>query len=296
MKLALTKRVQAAWLLIVVVAGIAVVVLWKVAILDAPPSNAVLITSSPNGAQPLVMTQATPLSSTAARVSLNASPSPTELARMEPSPKAQPDVSAPSTTEVPTASAETAATTVAPAPTPLPDTITVYVSGAVKRAGVYTLTLGSRLGDALQEAGGAATNADLDQVNLAVRLADEEHVLVPRKGDTPVPVSGVRAPTSRRSPTQVRTPGSHAQATAHTAGGATPASGPKPTPAGNININTASVKELGALPGIGPVLAARIVAYRTANGSFQTPEDLMRVPGIKEGLYAKVKDHIIVGP
>ena len=164
------------------------------------------------------------------------------------------------------------------------------------RAGVYTMTLGARLGDALQAAGGATANADLDQVNLAVRLADEEHVLVPHMGDTPVPVSAARAPASRRSPTQVRTPGSHPRATAHTAGAATPVSGPKPTPTGNININTASVDELGALPGIGPALAARIVAYRTANGLFQAPEDLMRVPGIKGGLYAKVKDHITVGP
>ena len=60
-----------------------------------------------------------------------------------------------------------------------------------------------------------------------------------------------------------------------------------------VNINTATKEELDALPGIGPVKAQAIVDYRTKNGPFKTPEDIMKVSGIKEGTFAKIKDQIV---
>src|SRR5438046_8116607 len=61
-----------------------------------------------------------------------------------------------------------------------------------------------------------------------------------------------------------------------------------------ININTATKEQLDALPGIGPVKAQAIIDYRNANGPFKTPDDIMKVKGIKEGEFAKIKDQIAV--
>jgi competence protein ComEA len=72
------------------------------------------------------------------------------------------------------------------------------------------------------------------------------------------------------------------------------ASSPKLAPGTKININTATKEELDALPEIGPVKAQAIVDYRSAHGKFAAPEDIMKVSGIKEGTYAKIKDYIVV--
>src|SRR5205814_5936346 len=132
----------------------------------------------------------------------------------------------------------------------------------VPKPGVYTLPLGSRVEDAINIAGGPDSNADMERVNLAARLSDEEHVSVPHKGDTPV-TQADRTPRAvgTRTAAQPRPPG-------------TPSSAQKPTPSTKININTATAQELQALPGVGPVLAEHIIAYRSQNGPFQTAEDL----------------------
>jgi competence protein ComEA len=145
--------------------------------------------------------------------------------------------------------------------TPTPAHINVYVSGAVYKPDVYALPLGSLVKDAVAKAGGATAEADLDHVNLALKLSDQMQVYVPRKGET-VP------------------------------------SGKTPTPAltGPININTASVEELDRLPGIGPSIAQAIIDYRTANGPFKKIEDINDVKGIGDALFAKIKDSITVGP
>jgi competence protein ComEA len=72
------------------------------------------------------------------------------------------------------------------------------------------------------------------------------------------------------------------------------AEAPKLAPGTKININTASKEQLDALPEIGPVKAQAIVDYRNANGKFATPEDIMKVPGIKEGTFAKIKEYVVV--
>lgn len=154
-----------------------------------------------------------------------------------------------------------------PSPSPLPTTITVYVNGAVAHPGVYTLPDGSRVVQALDAAGGLTDAADADGLNQARPLRDGEQVYVPARGTPPPPLVG-------------------------SASGAAPSS--KATaPAARINLNTASKEELDTLPGVGAVLAERIIQYREKNGPFQRPEDLKKVPGFGgTKLYEGLKDRI----
>ncbi len=153
-----------------------------------------------------------------------------------------------------------------PPPTPTAGPLRIYVSGAVQSAGVYTLPPGSIVQDAILMAGGPAAEADLNRVNLAAGLQDGQQVHVPTVGET-VP-AGVQ--------------GDEADDVA--------------APAWPINVNTASLAELEALPGIGPELAQRIIDYREANGPFETIEGLMDVSGIGEAKFAGIRDLITVGP
>ncbi|MGB9723617.1 MAG: ComEA family DNA-binding protein, partial [Chloroflexia bacterium] len=153
-----------------------------------------------------------------------------------------------------------------PRPTATPPPIVVYVSGAVRHPGVYALPAGARLADAVAAAGGADPQADLDQINLARRLQDEEHVHIPRRGETPRP-----EPTS-------------------------PPAGVTPSGAsgGKVNINTAGLEELDRLPGIGPGYAQRIIEYRQAHGPFASIEEIQNVPGIGPATFARIRDLITV--
>jgi competence protein ComEA len=137
--------------------------------------------------------------------------------------------------------------------------ITVYITGAVNEPGVYELDDGDRAIDALDAAGGAAPDANLEAVNLALRLHDEDQLTVPRLGDATSGVAGVTA-------------------------GASSASGGGPT----INLNSATAAELEALPGIGETYAARIVDSRTTAGPFTTPEDLLTRDLIPQGTYERI--------
>jgi competence protein ComEA len=122
--------------------------------------------------------------------------------------------------------------------------VLVHVVGAVHRPGVYRLPAGSRVRDAIHAAGGATVAARTSEINLAERLADGEQVVLPGRGITlPVAVSG---------------------------------SGPH----GIVHLSSATADQLDALDGIGPTLAARIVAYRTQHGGFRRVDDLADVPGI----------------
>ncbi len=152
-------------------------------------------------------------------------------------------------------------------PTPTPAPLRVYVSGAVQAPDVYILPPGSLVRDAVRAAGGPAPDADLDRINLARELLDQQHIHVPRRGEeNPVPAISEGVPPRA------------------------PSAGPL------ININTATAEELQGLPRIGPALAQRIVAYREMYGPFKTPEDLMQVSGIGEAIFAAIKDYITVGP
>ena len=141
--------------------------------------------------------------------------------------------------------------------------IVVHVIGAVVSPGVVVLADGARVADAIAAAGGAASDADTEQLNLARVLDDGEQVRVPHAGEQ------LAAPDPGPSP-----PGaSGGGAAAGSSGGSTPGGGV-------VNINTAGVSELEALPGIGPALAARIVEYRDGHGPFASVDDLTDVPGI----------------
>jgi competence protein ComEA len=136
--------------------------------------------------------------------------------------------------------------------------IVVHVAGEVNSPGVYTLSNSARMIDAVLAAGGATARADLEVINLATPLVDSSQIFVPAKGSTERPVF-VRP-----------RPGIN---------GVQPTQGSSDSN-GVVNINRASVTELDALPGVGPATAQAIVDYRTANGPFGSPEDLMNVKGI----------------
>jgi competence protein ComEA len=133
--------------------------------------------------------------------------------------------------------------------------LSVYVSGAVNTSSVVTVPEGSLLVDAIQAAGGATSDADLDAINLASPLRNYDHVLVPRKTDA-----------NSMQPAQI-----------------------------TLDINTATTQELEALPNIGPTRAEQIVAYRETHGAFQDKEDIMQVPGIGQVIYEQLESLIYVG-
>ncbi len=155
-----------------------------------------------------------------------------------------------------------------PPPTPTPAPLWVDVEGAVVHPGVYALPAGSRVRDALQAAGGTTPQALTTALNLAARLEDGMRVYVPSQNDTlgTTPVTPTVAPLVTH--------------------GNTP----------RININTATLEELETLPHIGPVLAQRIIDYRTTYGPFQSVDELTAVKGIGPSLLDDIRDLITTGP
>lgn len=139
--------------------------------------------------------------------------------------------------------------------------VVVHVVGQVTRPGVQRLPAGSRVSDALAAAGGATRGADLAAINLARLLVDGEQVVVPRPGEA-LPSAGA---------------------------GAAPGVGGAPAPGGRLSLNTADVAALDTLPGIGPVIAQRIVDWREQHGRFTSVDELAEVSGIGEKLLAQVR-------
>jgi competence protein ComEA len=132
-----------------------------------------------------------------------------------------------------------------------PAPLVVDVAGAPRRPRLYRLRRGARIADALARAGGTTARADVDLVNLAAPVADGEQVLVPAHAGGSPPVGA--------------------------AGGGGP--GP-PSPSAPVDLNSATAEQLDGLPGIGPVTADKIVAYRQAHGPFTSVDDLDAIPGI----------------
>lgn len=156
-------------------------------------------------------------------------------------------------------------TTPIEAPAPLviaPVLLTVDVAGGVKKPGVYSLSSNSRVVDAIAAAGGASPGTDLSDLNMARIIKDGEQIYVE-------PVVKQASGTSR----VVR---------------------PSVKKSGPININRASIGEFDSLPGIGPVIAARIVAYRKSSGPFSAIEDLLKVSGIGPSKFAQFKSKVRV--
>ena len=167
-------------------------------------------------------------------------------------------------------SAEAFATTTTEAETPeqeQSDDVAVYVCGAVRQPGVYYVAGSAIRETAVQMAGGFTDDADVTYVNLAQTVVAGEQIYIPTMEERDTDGTPVQdAPAG----TNVETDG-------------------------KININTAGKDALMTLPGIGESKADAIIAYREAQGKFQNTEELMNIRGIKEGIYNKIKDLIIVG-
>ncbi|MQY02759.1 ComEA family DNA-binding protein [Actinomadura macrotermitis] len=159
---------------------------------------------------------------------------------------------------VPAAPVRLSASDTAPSAAPSPGgTLLVHVLGKVRRPGVITLPAGSRVTDAIKAAGGVRPHAGTGELNLARRLVDGEQI--------PVGVAGAQGPP----PTA---PGSPA------APGGTP-----------VDLNTATLEQLDQLPGVGPVLAQRILDHRTQHGAFRSVDQLQEVTGIGARRLADLK-------
>lgn len=170
---------------------------------------------------------------------------------------------------------------------PRQEEIRVHVCGAVERPGVYALQPGCRVYEAVEAAGGFAADAEKDYVNQAQALQDGVKLVIPTKEEA-------ASVSERESKTEAEAQaGAGGSAQLGIVGGTQTEADVFPAD-GRININTASEAQLCNIPGIGATRAAAIIAYRESHGGFQTPEDIMKVSGIKEGMYEKIKDSISV--
>jgi len=163
-----------------------------------------------------------------------------------------------------------------------PAQLVVYVAGAVARPGVYHVPPGARTEAALRAAGGAASNADPVAVNLAETMRDGEEVVVPVLGDRATPARTCAAPRRRATTSRSRF-------SRQRGGGATK----KLPPAAPVDINQADVVQLEALPGIGPRLAQRIVAFRTENGPFGDAQALLDVNGVSDRILREIEPYVV---
>lgn len=149
------------------------------------------------------------------------------------------------------------------------DTVLVHICGEVRTPGVYELTADSRICDVLLLAGGFTADADTEAVNMAAGIEDGMQIVIPTETDR----------------TQEMTENSSDRTGEKAAG---------KTESQLVNINTADKETLMSLPGIGAGKAEAVIAYREAGGVFKDIKDIMLVDGIKEGVYAKIKDKICV--
>ncbi|WFF10121.1 ComEA family DNA-binding protein [Micromonospora sp. WMMD1076] len=182
-------------------------------------------------------------------------------------PTAEPVQPVVAATEAP-AGGVTDVVTGAPASGGSPGQVVVAVAGKVRRPGLVRLPAGARLADAIEAAGGALPGVDVALLNPARKVTDGELILV-----------GVTAPPGPAGPAP--------------AGGGTAPGGPA-APAGPVNLNTATLAQLDALPGVGPVLAQRILDHRDRNGGFRSVSDLRQVDGIGDARYEQLKELVTV--
>ena len=153
-----------------------------------------------------------------------------------------------------------------------PAVVVVFVCGAVADPGVYEFPEGTRIDEAIKAAGGFLADADKNYVNLAARLTDGVKLQIPTLEEVADGRVGQGDTYSEGSDADTNTGTGNAL----------------------VNINTATKEQLTSIPGIGDGIAGKIIRYREDNGSFRTKEDIMKVSGIKDKFFAKIRDHITV--
>lgn len=180
--------------------------------------------------------------------------------------------------------------------------VVVHVCGAVRQEGVYELPVGARVADAIEAAGGAAENAAGEYLNQAEKLTDGIRIYVPdREEAEEVFVDGTAGlwqdnaagqtePARGQDFAGMSGDGGTSGSDGQDAGG----NGASGGSSGKININRAGRGELMTLPGIGESKADAIIAYRQGHGDFKRKEDLMKISGIKEGVFQKIEEFVTV--
>jgi len=163
-------------------------------------------------------------------------------------------------------------------PAPPDGPVVVSVVGLVNTPGLVTLTPGDRIADALEAAGGAVDGADLVGLNLARRVVDGEQIIVGVAASAGSP-SPMGSSVSSATPAEQAAPKAPAAADG---------------PGGPVDLNTATPADLDALPGVGPVTAAAIIAWREANGKFTSVDQLSEVDGIGPARLDKLRDLVDV--
>lgn len=145
---------------------------------------------------------------------------------------------------------------------PVVEVVVLHVLGAVSQPGIVELPLGARVVDAIAAAGGPSDDADLGGVNLARVVVDGEQLRVPRIGEAPASAGAAAVPGASAD--------------------------------GRVNLNTADAAALETLPGVGPAIAARIIAWRDENGPFRSVDELTAVSGIGEKTLEGLRDQATV--
>lgn len=146
------------------------------------------------------------------------------------------------------------------------DKVTVFVSGEIKNPQVITLENGKRLIDAVELCGGLTTEADINQINLSIKLKEESHYVIPKKGEVTVSKNASNSLYNNLSSVDSQ----------------------------GIDINRATLEEIKTLPGIGEALGVRIIEKREEIGGFKSIEELLTVPGIGEKKFEAIKDKIVI--
>lgn len=156
--------------------------------------------------------------------------------------------------------------------------IFIHITGEVVNPGVVKITEGERIINAIEQAGGITSNADLSKINLAYVLEDGNMVIVPAYGESNENFKCVISGSGECTDTNLlNSSNSNIRLSTN-----------------KVNINTANQTELETLPGIGPSLAMRIISYRKQNGNFITIEDLKNVSGIGESKFGELKNLVTV--
>lgn len=153
--------------------------------------------------------------------------------------------------------------------------ITVYVSGEVNKSGVVTLKEGDRLAVAVEKLGGTTKKADLNNINLAIRVKDEEHYIIRKIGEAKQEDLKDVNNTKDIENAEIKNENTAKDSS-------------------KININTATLEELDKLPGVGEATANKIISHREENGQFKTIEDIKNVNGIGDKKFEKMKELICV--